>query len=148
MLFRSGLASFPCSPSLFLVGQVLFLQPKSFPCRASFILVGQVFSLWDKTCPCSPSPFLVEQVFKNLKRGGQVWAFVLSGAPHKKWVRPYFGPMDMSPLGSPSLISYFILFSCPLHPIWSVAFVQTINWGDGQNNHDGPMFMGATDRHT
>ena len=71
---------------------LLSLQPKSFPCRASLILVGQVFSLWDKSCPCSPSPFLVEQVFRNLKRGGQVWAFVLSGTPHKEWARPSFGP--------------------------------------------------------
>ena len=57
-------------------------------------------------------------------------------------------PMDMDLLGSPGLISYFILFSCPFHPIWSVAFVQTVNWGDGQKSHDGSMFMGATDRHT
>ena len=71
---------------------LLSLQPKSFPCRASLILVGQVFSLWDKSCPCSPSPFLAEQVFRNLKRGGQVWTFVLSGAPHKEWTRPFLGP--------------------------------------------------------
>ena len=85
-----------CSPSPFLVEQVLFLQTKSFPCRASLILVGQVFSLWDKSCPCNPSPFLAEQVFRNLKRGGQVWAFVLSGTPHKEWARPSFGPWTWS----------------------------------------------------
>ena len=44
----------------------------------------------------------------------------------------FFGLVDMGLLGLPSLISYFILFSCPLHPIWSIAFVQTVNWGDGQ----------------
>ena len=44
--------------------------------------------------------------------------------------------MDMGLLGSPSLISYFILFSYPLHPIWSVVFVQAVNWGDGQNLKD------------
>ena len=71
---------------------LLSLQPKSFLCRASLILVGQVFSLQGKSCPCSPSPFLAEQVFKNLKRGGQVWAFVLSGTPHKEWAQPSFGP--------------------------------------------------------
>ena len=76
----------------FLVEQVLSLQPKSFPCRASLLLVEQVLSLQSKSYPCSPSPFLAEQVFKNLKRGGRVWTFVLSGAPHKEWARPFIGP--------------------------------------------------------
>ena len=75
---------------------LLSLQPKSSPCRASLIIVGQVFSLWDKSYLCSPSPFLAEQVFRNLKRGGQVWAFVLSGTPHKEWARPSFGPWTWS----------------------------------------------------
>ena len=48
--------------------------------------------MWDKSFPCSPNPFLVEQIFRNLKRGGQVWAFVLSGAPHKEWARPFIDP--------------------------------------------------------
>ena len=70
----------------------LSLQSKPYPCRASLLLAEQVFSLQDKSCPCSPSPFLAEQVFRNLKRGGQVWAFILSGAPHKEWARPFIGP--------------------------------------------------------
>ena len=46
-------------------------------------LVEQVFSLQSKSHPCRASLFLAEQVFKNLKLGGQVWAFVLSGAHTK-----------------------------------------------------------------
>ena len=50
-----------------------------------------------------------------LKLGGQVWAFVLSGAHTKDglyllWTCGH-GPVDMGLLGSPSLISYFILFN-------------------------------------
>ena len=50
-----------------------------------------------------------------MKLGGQVWAFVLSGAHTKDglyllWTCRH-GPVDMGLLGSPSLISYFILFS-------------------------------------
>ena len=41
--------------------------------------------------------------------------------------------LPMGPLGLPGLISHFTLFSCPLHPIWSIAIVRTVNWGDGQN---------------
>ena len=83
------------------------LQPKSFPCRASLILVGQVFSLQDKSCPCSPSPFLVEQVFRDLKRGGQVWAFILSGTPHKEWARPFLAcGHGLVGLAKPYLIFY------------------------------------------
>ena len=65
----------------FLVEQVSSLQGKSSPCR-----VEQVFSLQSKS-------YLAEQVFKNLKLGGQVWAFVLSGALHKEWTRPSLGPL-------------------------------------------------------
>ena len=57
----------------FLVEQVLSLQSKSHPCR----------TLQSKSSPCRASLLLVEQVFKNLKLGGQVWAFVLSGAHTK-----------------------------------------------------------------
>ena len=84
--------SYSCRASLLLVAQVLSLQSKSSSCRASLLLVGQVFSLQSKSCPCGPSPFLAQQVFKNLKRGGQVWALVLSGAPHKEWAWPFIGP--------------------------------------------------------
>ena len=79
----------------------------------------------------------------NLKRGGQVWAFVSSGTPHKEWARPPFGPWAWTRWARQALSPIFILFSCPLHPIWSVAFVQTVNWGDGQYSHDGFMFMGG-----
>ena len=84
--------SSPCRTSLILAEQVFFLWPKSFPCRASLLLIEQVFSLQSKSCPCGLSPFLAEQVFKNLKCGGQVWALVLSGAPHKEWAWPFIGP--------------------------------------------------------
>ena len=76
----------------FLVEQVSSLQSKSFPCGASLLLVEQVSSLQSKSSPCGASLLLVEQVFKNLKLGGQVWAFVLSGAPYKEWTLPSLGP--------------------------------------------------------
>ena len=105
---------------------LLSLQSKPHPCRASLLLVEQASSLQGKPPPCRAS---------FLKLGGQVWAFVLSGARTKDglyllWACKH-GPVDMGLLGSPSLITYFILFSCPLHPIWFVTFVQTVNWGDG-----------------
>ena len=55
-------------------------------------LVEQVSSLQSKSSLCGASLLLVEQVFKNLKLGGQVWAFVLPGAPHKEWALPSLGP--------------------------------------------------------
>ena len=76
----------------FLVEQVSSLQSKSFPCGASLLLVEQVSSLQSKSSPCGASLLLIEQVFKNLKLGEQVWAFVLSGAPHKEWTLPSLGP--------------------------------------------------------
>ena len=91
----------------FLVEQVSSLQSKSSPCRASLLLTEQVFSLWSKSSPCRASLLLVEQVFENLKLGGQVWAFVLSG-PHTKdglyllWARGH-GPVG---LAKPYLIFY------------------------------------------
>ena len=54
--------------------------------------MAQVLSLQSKSSSCRASLLLVEQVFKNLKRGGQVWALVLSGAPHKEWAWPFIGP--------------------------------------------------------
>ena len=68
------------------------LQSKSHPCRASLLLVERVSSLQSKSSPCGASLLLVEQVFKDLKLGGQVWAFVLLGAPHKEWVLTSLGP--------------------------------------------------------
>ena len=58
----------------FLVEQVFSLQSKSPPCRASLILAELVSSLQSKFSPCRAS---------FLKLGGQVWAFVLSGAHTK-----------------------------------------------------------------
>ena len=84
--------SHPCRASLLLMEQVSSLLSKSHPCRASFLLVEQVSFLWSKSHPCRASLLLVEQVFKNLKLGGQVWAFVLSGAPHKEQALPSLGP--------------------------------------------------------
>ena len=90
-----------------------------------------------------------------LKCDGQVWAFVLTGGPCERMDPTFFGRVDvgildslMSPLGLPGLISQFILFSCLLHPIWPVAVVQTINWGDGQNSQKRwSVFMEVTDGH-
>ena len=110
----------------FLVEQVFSLQSKSYPCRASLLFVGQVLSLQPKSFPCRAS----------LQESETWWASLglrsVRGSTQRMG-STFFGPMDMGLLGSPSFISYFILFSCPLHPIWSVAFVQTVNWGDGQN---------------
>ena len=116
----------PCRASLILAEQVLSLQGKSSSCRASLLLVGQVLSLQPKSFPCRAS----------LQESKTWWA---SRGPRsvrgstQRMGSAFYWPMDMGLLGSPSLISYFILFSCPLHPIWSVAFVQTVNWGDDQN---------------
>ena len=105
---------------------LLSLQPKSFPCKTSLILVEQVLSLQPKSFPCRAS----------LQESETWWASLglrfVRGSTQRMGSTSSW-PMDMGLLGSPSLISYFILFSCPLHPIWSVAFVQTVNWGDGQN---------------
>ena len=90
----------------FLVEQVSSLQSKSHPCRASLL---ESETWW-------------ASLGLRSVRG-----------PTQRMGSAFFGPVDMGLLGSPSFISYFILFSCPLHPIWSVAFVQTVNWGDGQN---------------
>ena len=122
---------------------LLSLQPKSFPCRASLILIGQVFSLWDKSCPCRPSPFLVEQVFRNLKRGGQVWAFVLSGAPHKEWARPFLGPWTWVCWAHQALSHILSSSAAPFTPFGlSLLCKRSIGVTVKTNNHDGPMFMG------
>ena len=73
-------------------------------------LVEQVSSLQSKSSPCGASLLLVEQVFKDLKLGGQVWAFVLLGAHTKDelyllWACGH-GPVG---LAKPYLIFY------PLH---------------------------------
>ena len=115
-----------CRASLLLVGQVLSLQSKSSSCRASLLLVGQVLSL-------RPKSFLCRASFQESETW---WASLGPRSVRGSTQRmgsAFYWPMNMGLLGSPSLISYFILFSCPLHPIWSVAFVQTVNWGDGQN---------------
>ena len=65
------------------MGQVLSLQPKSFPCRASL----QESETW---CTSLGLRFVRD----STQRMGLT----------------FFWPMDMDPLGSPSLISYFILF--------------------------------------
>ena len=94
-------------------------------------LVEQVSPLQSKSHPCRASLLLVEQVFKNLKLGGQVWAFVLSGAPHKEWALPSLGPWTWACWARQALSHILSSSAAPLHPIWSVAFVQTINWGIG-----------------
>ena len=67
----------------FLVEQVFFLQPTSFPCRAS---LQESETWWASLGPRSV-------------RG-----------PTQRMGSTFFGPIDMGLLGSPSLISYFILF--------------------------------------
>ena len=110
----------------FLVEQVSSLQSKSFPCGASLLLVEQVSSLQSKSSPCRAS-------FQESETWWASLGLRSARGPTQRMGSTFFGPVDMGLLGSPNLISYFILFSCPLHPIQSVAFVQTVNWGDGQN---------------
>ena len=129
----------------FLVEQASSLQSKplilveqaSHPCRASFILAEQASSLQSKSHPC-------RAIF--LKRGGQVWTFVLSGAHVKDglyllWACGH-GPVDMGLLGLPSLIPYFILFSSftPFGP--SLLCKRSIGVTVKTNNNDGPYSWG------
>ena len=96
--------SYPCRASLLLVEQVLSLQPKSFPCRASLLLVGQVLSLQPKSFPCRAS----------LQESETWWASLGLRSVRGSTQRlgsTFFWPMDMGLLDSPSLISYFILFT-------------------------------------
>ena len=77
-----------------------------------------LFSLWSKFHPCRPS---------FLKRGGQVWAFVLSGAQTKDGLYPLWacghGPIGLAngPIGlaRPYLIFY------PLQVIF-LGIVETV----------------------
>ena len=84
--------------SPFLGEQASSLQSQLHPCRASFILVDQVSFLQTKFHSCRPS---------FLKRGGQAWAFVLSGAHIKDGLYPPWayghGPIG---LAKPYLIFY------------------------------------------
>ena len=101
--------------SPFLVEQVSSLQNKSHPCRVSFILAEQALSLLSKLHPCRAS---------FLKRGGQVWAFVLSGAHTKDglyllWACGH-GPIK---LARPYLIFY------PLQTTSSII-VLMLQWKD------------------
>ena len=79
--------------SPFLVEQASSLLNKSHPCRASFILVDQASFLQTKFSETWWTSLDLRSV-----RG-----------PHKGWALP-FGLVDMGLLGSPNLISYFILF--------------------------------------
>ena len=128
---------------------LLSLQSKPSPCKASLILAEQVFFLQSKSSPCSPSLFLAEQVFKNLKRGGQVWALVLSGAPHKEWARPFIGPWTWACWAHQALSHILSSSAAPFTPFGpSLLCKRSIGVTVKTNNHDGPTFMGATDRHT
>ena len=80
----------------FLVEQVSSLQGKSYPCRANLILAEQVLS-------CRAS----------LQESETWWArlgLCSVRGPTQRMGSTFFGPMDMGLLGSPSFISYFILF--------------------------------------
>ena len=88
----------------FLVEQVSSLQSKSSPCRASLILAEQVSSLQSKLSPCRAS----------LLKSKTWWASLglrSVRGPTQRMGSTFFGPVDMGLLGSPSLISYFILFN-------------------------------------
>ena len=116
-------------------------------------LVTQVVTLYN-----SPS--------RNPKRGGQVihreesvvfkvfpqyfsnalpysyWALISSGIPQGMGSTHSFGSWSWTHEAHQASFPIFILFSYPLHPIWFVAFVQGVNWGDGQHSPDGSIFMG------
>ena len=132
--------SHPCRASLLLVEQ-------AHPCRASLLLVGQVSSLQSKSSPCGASLLLVEQVFKNLRLGGQVWAFVLSGTPHKEWALPSLGPWTWACWARQAL-SHILSSSAALFTPFGPSLLckRSIGVTVKTNNHDGPTFMGETDR--
>ena len=117
--------SHPCRASLLLMEQVSSLLSKSHPCRASFLLVEQVSFLWSKSHPCRASLLHVEQVFKNLKLGGQVWAFVLSGAHIKNglyllWARGH-GPVGLAK-------PYLIFYPLQLPPSSIIFLLARFSW--------------------
>ena len=95
--------SSPCRTSLILTEQVFFLQSKPSPCRASLLLVGQALSLRPKSFPCRAS----------FQESETCWASLgprsVRGSTQRMGLAFYW-PMDMGLLGSPSRISYFILF--------------------------------------
>ena len=132
----------------FLVEQVSSLQSKSFPCGASLLLVEQASSLQSKSSPCGASLLLVEQVFKNLKLGGQVWVFVLSGAPHKEWALPSLGPWTWACWARQALSHILSSSAAPFTPFGpSLLCKRSIGVTVKTNNNDGPVLMGVTDRH-
>ena len=126
---------------------LLSLQSKSHPCRASLLLVEQVSSLQSKSSPCRASLILAEQVFLNLKLGGQVWAFVLSGALHKEWARPSLGPRTWACWARKALSHILSSSAAPFTPFDpSLSCKRSIGVTVKTNNNDGPVLMGVTDR--
>ena len=118
----------------FLVEQASSLQSKPLPCRASLLLAEQASSLQGKPPPCRAS---------FLKLGGQVWAFVLSGARTKDglyllWACKH-GPVDMGLWtwaswacqallhisSSSHIIANFNFFTTPLHLPTSAPLIGT-----------------------
>ena len=72
-------------------------------------------------------------VFRDLKRGGQVWAFVLSGTPHKEWTRPPFGPWAWTRWARQALSPIFILFS--VHYMYGMSgFAEKLNLQNCENS--------------
>ena len=103
----------------FLIAQVCSLLSKSHPCRTSLFLVGQVLSLQPKSLPCRAS----------LQESKTWWTslglrFVRDSTP--RMGSTFFWPMDMDPLGSPNLISYFILFN--LYLKWNFLRIWLWKW--------------------
>ena len=105
--------SSPCRTSLILAKRVFFLWPKSFSCRVSLLLVGPILSLQSKSSSCRAS----------FQKSETWWASLgprsVRGSTQRMGLAFYW-PMDMGLLGSPSLISYFILFNS----FWLVLLVD------------------------
>ena len=57
------------------------------------------------------------------------WALISSGIPQGMGLTHSFSPWSWTHEARQASFPIFTLFSCPLHPIWSVAFVQGVNWG-------------------
>ena len=83
---------------------LLSSQSKSSPCRTSLVLTAQVLSLQSKSYPCRAS----------LQESETWWASLdlcsVRGSTQRMG-STFFWPMDMGLLGSPILISCFILFN-------------------------------------
>ena len=128
---------------------LLSLQPKLFPCRT---LPSGIQNVVDKSffyersmvLRCSPKilpmlcPIHIGPLFHQGFHTKDGFDFLLAHG-HR--------PVRPTRLGPSGLVFYFYPLQLPPYPIWSVAFcARGANWGDGQSNTDGSMFMGVTNR--